>query len=47
MKALCWMGKHEIGLRNVKEPTILNPHADMQAVRLNICVFLSLIQIQF
>ena len=26
MKALCWMGKHEIGLRNVKEPTILNPH---------------------
>ena len=26
MKALCWMGKHEVGLRNVKEPTILNPH---------------------
>lgn len=26
MKALCWMGKHEIGLRNVKEPQILNPH---------------------
>ena len=26
MKALCWMGKHEVGLRNVKEPQILNPH---------------------
>ena len=26
MKALCWFGKHEIGLRHVKEPKILNPH---------------------
>ena len=26
MKALCWLGKHEVGIRNVKEPTILNPH---------------------
>ncbi|AZZ35525.1 glutathione-dependent formaldehyde dehydrogenase [Bdellovibrio sp. qaytius] len=26
MKALCWMAKHEVGLRNVKEPQILNPH---------------------
>ncbi|MES2803779.1 MAG: zinc-dependent alcohol dehydrogenase [Bdellovibrionota bacterium] len=26
MKALCWFGKHEVGLRNVKEPQILNPH---------------------
>lgn len=26
MKAVCWIGKHEIGLRNVKEPQILNPH---------------------
>ena len=25
MKALCYEGKKEIGLRNVKEPTILNP----------------------
>ena len=26
MKALCWFGKHEVALRNVKEPQILNPH---------------------
>jgi threonine dehydrogenase-like Zn-dependent dehydrogenase len=26
MKALCWMGKHEIGMKHVKDPTILNPH---------------------
>lgn len=26
MKALCWLGKHEVGIRNVKEPSILNPH---------------------
>lgn len=26
MKALCWFGKHEINVRNVKEPQILNPH---------------------
>lgn len=26
MKALCWLGKHEVGIRSVKDPTILNPH---------------------
>lgn len=26
MKALCWIGKHEIGLKKVKDPRILNPH---------------------
>lgn len=26
MKALCWFGKHDVSIRNVKEPNILNPH---------------------
>lgn len=26
MKALCWFGKHEVGIRNVKEPSIINRH---------------------
>ena len=26
MKALCWEGKHEIAVRTVKDPSILNPH---------------------
>ena len=26
MKALCWEGKHEIALKHVHEPKILNPH---------------------
>jgi threonine dehydrogenase-like Zn-dependent dehydrogenase len=26
MKALCWLGKHDVGIRHVKEPSILNPH---------------------
>jgi threonine dehydrogenase-like Zn-dependent dehydrogenase len=26
MKALCWFGKHEVGIRNVREPQIINPH---------------------
>ncbi|MBC7742308.1 MAG: glutathione-dependent formaldehyde dehydrogenase [Bdellovibrionaceae bacterium] len=25
MKALCWLGKHEIGVKNVKDPMIINP----------------------
>ena len=26
MKALCWEGKHEIAVRTVRDPSILNPH---------------------
>lgn len=26
MKALCWQGKHDIELKNVRDPRILNPH---------------------
>ncbi len=26
MKALCWEGKHNIAVKNVKDPRILNPH---------------------
>lgn len=26
MKALCWFGKHDVGIRHVKEPNIINPH---------------------
>ncbi len=26
MKALCWQGKHEVGVKTVKDPRILNPH---------------------
>src|SRR5882672_5462985 len=26
MKALCWLGKYEIGLRYVADPRVLNPH---------------------
>ena len=26
MKALCWQGKHKVGVENVPDPKILNPH---------------------
>lgn len=26
MKALCWMGKYDVGVKNVRDPRILNPH---------------------
>ena len=26
MKALCWQGKHEIAVKRVNDPKILNPH---------------------
>src|SRR4051812_5732052 len=26
MKALCWQGKHDISVKTVKDPTLLNPH---------------------
>lgn len=26
MKALCWEGKHKVGVKHVKDPSILNPH---------------------